>query len=865
MDAQVWAQICKLVEGAASLPPDQRAAFLLAESPDEGSRLEAQQLLAFETDADAIFTVGARPWDFTSITAEESMTGEQLGSYRLLQELGRGGMGAVYLAERADGSYQHRVAVKLLQESIFTPRLAARFAEERQILARLSHPGIARLLDGGVSSNGRPYLVLEYVEGARIDDFCETRRLDVRARLHLFLEVADAVQSAHQQLVLHLDLKPANILVTPAGAPRLLDFGIARVLGEGQAQTSQVEATIRLLTPRYASPEQAAGYSLGVASDVFSLATLLYKLLTGRLPYALDGASPLEAARMIREEPPLMPSKAASGAAALALRGDLDTILLLALRKEPERRYATVAAFAADIQRYLVSKPVSAHADSFRYRAAKFVRRNRRSLAVASLALVVMLASVGAVIRAAVVARRADAAAERRLKDERELAHSYLFDLDPMLKEIPHTVPVRAFILKHALKYLDTISQESIGDDDLAREVASGYLSVEQVQADPAEPSMNDRAGAWASIGRSYAIEERLFNRNPADLKQRGLLLKTVRLMGFLAGADGDLRLSEELEQQAWQLGQPIIAAGPSQPRFQTMISVAWDLANNRGGNGGSPSFADPVGALPWLDQMHRLTLIFRNADPSNAARKTDVAEYLEREAVTRGGVLMQLGRFDEAGVQFAESVRLAQEEVSQNLVESEAQLVQRFNYADFLLKTHQPRAAQAMSPPLPAPLPLTASDHSEISQRADVLGQEARIDLQSGRLAVGRIKMQEALRDFEAIYQADPSDATSSEELASTCMDIAGEAALDRQTRQQLYGRAIQLMVPFVQKHPEALSVTLDMAKAHLGLASLAAPADRHKQAQMAWDGATAVLAAHPLQPDASGVQAAAQDLLRP
>ncbi len=261
----------------------------------------------------------------------------------------------------------------MLQDSVSTARLVERFEEERQILARLSHPGIARLLDGGLTPDGRPYLVLEYVDGRAIDVYCDEEKLDTTARLRLFLKVADAVQSAHQQLVLHLDLKPANILVTPEGEPRLLDFGIARILTEGSLGTNQAEATMRLMTPRYASPEQAEGLPLGVASDVFSLGTLLYRLLTGRLPYRIESASPLEAARIIREEAPYAVEQSRLMVLSAAeLRDDLDNILLQALRKEPERRYGTVAAFADDITRYLAFKPVRAHPDSVSYRAKKF-------------------------------------------------------------------------------------------------------------------------------------------------------------------------------------------------------------------------------------------------------------------------------------------------------------------------------------------------------------------------------------------------------------------------------------------------------------------------------------------------------------
>jgi len=867
MTNEMWARIRALVEEALRLPQGERAAFLSTQQSGKEILDEVEQLLACEQEASEIFSREAFAPRLTEATPEPGMEGLLLGDYRLIEEIGSGGMGAVYLAERADGAYEQRVALKVLQECIFTPRLVERFAEERQIMARLSHPGIARLLDGGVTPEGRPFLVLEYVDGRPIDRYCEELELDTAAILRLFLKVADAVQSAHQQLVLHLDLKPANILVTSGGEPRLLDFGISRVLAEGQMGANPVEATLRLLTPRYASPEQATGGSLGVASDVFSLATLLYRLVTGRLPYQLDGVSPVEAARIICTVPPMAPSRAAGPQTAPALRGDLDVILLKALRKEPERRYGTVFALAEDIKRHLASKPVHAHPDSLGYRGRKFVRRHRAYVSIAAIVLVVVAACTAAVVRAAVVARRATAVAERRLQDERQLAHSYIFDLDPMLEQVPGTVPVRAFILKHALKYLDAMSREKMGDDELAADVASGFVRVGQVQADVAVPSMNDRIGAWASMNRAYDIQKALFEKSPGDLSRRGVLLRTLFLMSYLATDDGDVAQADKLAMQAWELGQPIVAAGPRSPRFSTMISVAWVLANNRAGNGGSWCFADPTAALPWLDRMHGLIVSYRDSLQGSAPSGTAPNDYMEREAIARADVLRQLGSKEEARGQFQEALRISRGATSRTLVESEVQLVIRYNFADFLLGLHEVAAAEAMAPPLPPPLPLSDTDRSEISQRADMLGQRSRIGLQSGRTHTGRAMMDEALKSFEALYRGDSNDATSMGELAFTSFDLAEEPALDTATRRRLYARVIEVTSPFEKMHPEVLSAAMLIAKANLGLAQLAgethANGERRANASLAADGFSRILAAHPVQPEASRLLAQSQLLI--
>jgi serine/threonine protein kinase len=275
---------------------------------------------------------------------EVNLSGTILGSYRLLKELGRGGMGTVYLAERADGLYEHQIAIKILQEGLSTPALIARFSQERQLLARLSHPGICRLLDGGTTAEGRPYLALDYIDGMPIDRFCEEQALSVTNRLKLFLKVAAAVQDAHQQLILHLDIKPGNVLVTKEGEPRLLDFGIARAVSETGSDANESIA-YRVLTPRYASPEQMRNEPLGVASDVYSLGLLLHKLLTGALPEASPEAASPQPKNSERGHVQRLPNKTNAPIAA-HLRGDLDCIIRQATENDPESRYQTVADLA---------------------------------------------------------------------------------------------------------------------------------------------------------------------------------------------------------------------------------------------------------------------------------------------------------------------------------------------------------------------------------------------------------------------------------------------------------------------------------------------------------------------------------------
>jgi eukaryotic-like serine/threonine-protein kinase len=513
-------RIEELFEAALERAPVERAGWLATACPDAALRAEVEALL----DAHELGDAFESALGIASSPAPTPPTAERrIGPYRVLRELGRGGMGVVYLAERDDGTYRRHVAIKLLRGSPDGDELRRRFRAERQILASLAHPSIAQLLDGGVTDGQLPYLVMEYVDGLPITTYCDRNRLTIEQRLRLFQAVCAAVHHAHSNLVLHRDLKPGNIFVTPSGQVKLLDFGIAKLLNPslGGADQPVTRTAYRVLTPEYASPEQIRGETLTTASDVYALGVILYELLAGRPPYRIATQSPRELADAIEAHEPARPSSrftrgdgppAAGGedaaapataperpAAAIAaardttvealrrtLRGDLDAIALMALRKEPNRRYGSADLLAADLQRHLDGLPVLAHRGSRGYRLGKAVRRHRLVAAAAALVALSLLGGVTVAAWQASIARRAQTHAEAA-RLEAEQAHqeaqtvaTFLLDLfeagDP-LESGDEGITARD-LLQRGMARLDQLSGEPLIQASLLDVVARAQRSL---------------------------------------------------------------------------------------------------------------------------------------------------------------------------------------------------------------------------------------------------------------------------------------------------------------------------------------------------------------------------------------------------
>ena len=403
MDAARWTQIQTLFEAALERPPDAREAFLqTACAGDPDLLAEVRSLLAADADAHPLLdSIALEAFSLPTDLLPAGILpaeGERIGPYRILRPLGRGGMGAVFLAERADGQFEQRVALKLIRGGSASGPIVQRFQSERQILARLNHPHIARLLDGGLTDDGQPFFAMEYVDGVPLDRYCDAHAGSIEERVALIRTVCDAVQYAHRRLIVHRDLKPSNILVTGAGQVKLLDFGIAKMLAgdaDGPGDPALTQTGRAVMTPAYAAPEQLRRAPVTTATDVYALGVVLYELLAGARPFNLADRSPAEIERIVSERPPPPPSAGAPPERQRALRGDLDTICLKALRKEPERRYASAEQLADDLQRALDGRPVAAQPDTMGYRTRKFVQRHRASVAAATAVFVLIAALVG--------------------------------------------------------------------------------------------------------------------------------------------------------------------------------------------------------------------------------------------------------------------------------------------------------------------------------------------------------------------------------------------------------------------------------------------------------------------------------------
>ncbi|NBC25444.1 MAG: protein kinase [Bacteroidetes bacterium] len=467
--------------------------------------------------------------------------GERVGPWEIQREIGRGGMSTVFLAERVDGRFERQVAIKFLHGFIPGKDMADRMKAEQSILAGLDHKNICKLLDAGVAAGGRPYFIMEYVNGEPVDQYCETKDLTVAQRLYLFEQVCEAVLYAHQRMIVHRDLKPSNILVNQSGQVKLLDFGIAKILSEEpELDITNTHTSLHLMTPEYASPEQVEYRPVTTGTDVYSLSLVLCKILTGSLPYELQKKTPLEMGKTITDTEPVKPSALVKRLNSKAgerdgrnnspgveriLKGDLDNIILKALRKDPDRRYSSVEQFLQDIRNYLEDRPVTARPETVGYRAKKFIKRNRGPVATAAVVVILLISSMVISLWQAEIADTQRRIAEQRLGDLRELAGSMMFEVHDAIAPLPGSVEAREMIASTISEYLEQISSMNVEDPDLKLELAGSYRRIGDLLGNPTTSNLGrsqqaldnyDKAldqlnstPSWRSVENTAFVRER--------------------------------------------------------------------------------------------------------------------------------------------------------------------------------------------------------------------------------------------------------------------------------------------------------------------------------------------------------------------
>ncbi|HYC09366.1 MAG TPA: protein kinase [Steroidobacteraceae bacterium] len=614
MQAERWQRLEEIFQSALDCPPQGRAAWLDAAcSGDVELRREVDSLLAAHEHGELDFTRRAAFVEALQVLEQRTAhlrDGQRIGPYRIVRELGRGGMGRVYLAARADQAFEKQVAIKVVERGPDSEEVTRRFESERQILARLDHPNITRIIDGGQTDEGLSYLVMEYVQGECIDRYCDSHALDVTARLRLFQGVCAAVHYAHQHLIIHRDIKPQNVLVTSDAVPRLLDFGIAKLLSPEAQPSESTRTVLRRLTPEYASPEQVRGEALTTASDVYSLGVLLYRLLCGQSPYRARRSSAGTLERAICEDQPERPSAAALHGECpppgegtperlrRRLEGDLDNIVLMALRKEPQRRYASAEQLAQDISRHLARLPVIARADTAAYRTSRFLLRHRTGVAATGAIILLLVAGVVGTSWQARVARAERARAQQQFNDVRQLATSFLFEFNSSIQNLPGATPARKLLVQRALEYLSKLAQQSQGNLSLQRELAEAYLKVGDLQGNPYEPNLGDTQGAAESYHKAVVISAALAQADGNDAQAQRYLARCYQSLGEVLPLLGKAADGEANLRRAAEIFALLVRRTPHDRELQVQLADSYQSLGDLRGHSGLQNLGDRAGAV---------------------------------------------------------------------------------------------------------------------------------------------------------------------------------------------------------------------------------------------------------------------------
>lgn len=801
MNPRQYERVMQLVDVLMDCEPEELEARISEEcSGDDSLRREVEKLLA-QDKPESSFLEESPLEVLSSLPPDEEpdqLIGKHIGAYRITEEIGRGGMGAVYKGVRDDEQYHTEVAIKLIKRGMDTDFILRRFRNERQILANLNHPNIAHMLEGGATADGLPYFVMEYIEGEPINKYCDKRKLSTIERLKLFRTVCAAVSYAHGNLIIHRDLKPSNILVTADGTPKLLDFGIAKLLrAETDATVTAVTAIeLRTMTPEYASPEQVKGESITTASDVYSLGVLLYELLTGHRPYRFKSRRADEVARVISEVEPARPSTAISrveeikgpddtGRSSITpesvsqvregereklrrrLQGDIDNIVLKALRKAPERRYSSVEQLSEDIRRHLEGLPVTARKDTLSYRTQKFVQRHKVGVLAASLIVVALIGGMAATLWQARVARRESVIAERRFNDVRSIARNVIFDYHDAIAALPGSTKVRERLVTDSVAYLDRLAQEASDDTSLQREIATAYARIGDVQggtltnasgATLAAANLGNYQGASDNYRKALAIRERLVALEPWNRELREELGTSYARMGNINATLSKTDEAAAHYRRAIELYEQALASEPSNQIVRRKLSSLYFVMGRT-----QSALGDAPGGIESLRRSLSMDERLVAEDPTNP----DNRHGLSTSHSVIGLLLSEDGNHAEALNHYRKALEieeaLVREHESNPLYRYEA-ATQHMNLGNALLAlgdkggaVEHLRQAQAMYESLVAADPDDAKTRRQTANNRRDLGVALAA---SGNQAGALESLRAALRLFDEAVAREPTNA---------------------------------------------------------------------------------------------------------
>jgi eukaryotic-like serine/threonine-protein kinase len=671
MNPEKWKTIKETFSAVLELSLPERAEVLSGSGAE--IRLEVEKLLSAYAEAENFISTpllvekGLRKNRY-----EENLVGKQIDDYLVLKKLGEGGMGVVFLVEQRGENFSQKVALKLIKRGMDTNLVLKRFLMERQILANLEHPNIARLIDGGSTDDNLPYFVMEYVEGESIKKFCENQGYETKERLRLFMKVCAAISHAHQKLIIHRDIKPSNILVTEAGEPKLLDFGIAKLLSPDwyDSTTEPTVTDFRLMTPEYASPEQLRGKMTSTATDVYSLGVVLYELLTGTRPFKFPSKNPTEISDAILTQVPVRPSDAvlntrenkgetrseASNPKSQIpnpkfLRGDLDNIILKAIRREPERRYNSVHELCDDIHRYLNGLPVKATADTRIYRLQKFIKRHRAGV-FASLAFVALL-----IISTTVtgwqyfIARRERAKAEQRFTELRGVAKSLLTDTNQALEKLPQGLEIRKSIIEKSVAVLDKLAHEETDDPNFLSELADAYDKLGKMR----HWKFHESREALNNIEKALQFRNRAIRLAPTNVEIRKKLSFTYQSFLEIYGTLGNYEKCLEYWQYQRENTLRMIEFEPDNAHLYYGLSVQTEVTADTLNVLGRTAEADELRRQSF--ELVEKSISLRRAEPVTLEGQVQYVSYLMQKA----GLLHKAKKSDEALAVYETAAEIAE------------------------------------------------------------------------------------------------------------------------------------------------------------------------------------------------------------